>query len=111
MIDGILSQYETPPVMIIQSDHGPGAYLDWASTENSCIVERTAILNAYLIPGVEAGVLYPEITPVNSFRVVLNTLLGTNYALLPDLTHMPSWEKPYDFIDVTGSDESCTPLE
>jgi hypothetical protein len=111
MIEGILSQYETPPVMIIQGDHGPGAYLDWASAADSCILERTAILNAYLIPGVEAGVLYPEITPVNSFRVVLNTILGTNYTLLEDVTYMPPWEKPYDFIEVTGSDESCTPLE
>jgi hypothetical protein len=97
--------------MIIQGDHGPGAYLDWASAADSCILERTAILNAYLIPGVEAGVLYPEITPVNSFRVVLNTILGTNYTLLEDVTYMPPWEKLYDFIEVTGSDESCTPLE
>ncbi len=109
MIDAILEQSETTPVIILQSDHGPGAYLDWASADNSCIIERTAILNAYLLPGVDHDLLYPEITPVNTFRLVLNATLGTDYQLLPDRTYMPTWDRPYDFIDVTERDESCTP--
>jgi len=111
MIDAILAQYSTPPVILLQSDHGPGAFLDWASIENSCIVERTAILNAYLIPDLPPDTLYPEITPVNSFRVVMNTVLGTDYALLPDLSYMPTWDMPYDFLDVTDRDESCSVTE
>jgi len=110
MIDSILSHSATPPVIVLQADHGPGAYLDWSSADNSCIIERTAILNAYLLPEVNEDVLYPEITPVNTFRLVLNTYLGTDYPLLKDSTYMPTWDMPYDFIDVTEKDESCTVL-
>ncbi len=111
MLDSILSQSATPPVIILQGDHGPGAYLDWSSADNSCIIERTAILNAYLLPDVNEDVLYPEITPVNTFRVILNSYLGTDYPLLEDRTYMPTWDKPYEFIDVTDRDESCIPIQ
>jgi hypothetical protein len=110
MISSILAQSTTTPVIILQGDHGPGAYLDWSSAENSCIIERTAILNAYLIPGVDPSELYAEITPVNTFRLVLNTVLGTDYRMLPDRTYMPTWDLPFDFIDVTQKDESCSVL-
>jgi hypothetical protein len=111
MIDSILSEYVSPPVIILQADHGPGAYLDWSSAENSCIVERTAILNAYLLPGFKSNGLNPEITPVNTFRLVLNTYLGMDYEILPDRIYMPSWDRPYDFIDVTEQDESCKTIQ
>jgi hypothetical protein len=107
MISAILAQSDMTPVIILQGDHGPGAYLDWSSADKSCIVERTAILNAYLIPGVDPSELYAEITPVNTFRLVLNTILGTDYRMLPDRTYMPTWDMPYDFIDVTDTAESC----
>jgi len=108
MISEILAHSDSTPVIILQGDHGPGAYLDWSSAENSCIIERTAILNAYLIPGVDPAQLYPGITPVNTFRLVLNTILGTKYRLLPDRTYMPTWDRPYYFVDVTDKAESCT---
>jgi hypothetical protein len=109
MIDAILSHSTTIPVIILQGDHGPGAFLDWSSSDNSCIVERTAILNALLLPGIEPDSFYPGMTPVNTFRLVLNTYLGTEYPLLDDRTYMPSWDKPYDFIDVTQRDDTCSP--
>jgi hypothetical protein len=31
MVAKILGRSETPPVIILQGDHGPGAYLDWGS--------------------------------------------------------------------------------
>jgi hypothetical protein len=108
LIDEILARSQQPPVIILQSDHGPGAYLDWSSADKSCIVERTSILNAYLLPGVDSRQLYAEITPVNTFRLVLNAYLGTDYELLPDRVFMPTWEQPYRFIEVTDLDDTCT---
>ncbi|HSU72625.1 MAG TPA: hypothetical protein VLJ21_02140, partial [Candidatus Binatia bacterium] len=41
-------------------------------------------INAYYFSDGDYSGLYENITPVNSFRVVFNKYLKTNYSLLPD---------------------------
>jgi hypothetical protein len=71
VIQTIVKNSKVPPVIVIQGDHGtlaPG---------------RVTILNAILLPGGKDK-LYPTMTPVNTFRIVNNTVLGKNYEILPD---------------------------
>jgi hypothetical protein len=100
-VDAILSRSETPPIIILQGDHGPGAYLHWGSLENTLPAERFGILNAYHFPDQNYGRLYPSISPVNSFRVVLNQFFDQDYEMLPDRHYYSSWSFPFDFIEVT----------
>jgi len=100
-IDAILARSTTPPIIIIQGDHGPGAHLHWGSLENTIPAERFGILNAYYFPDQEYELLYPSISPVNSFRVLFNHFFGAEYALLPDQHYYSSWSFPFDFIGVT----------
>jgi hypothetical protein len=83
-IDDILENSIEPPIIVIQGDHGPGAYLKWGSIEDSNMMERMGILNAYYFPDQDYNMLYPSISPVNSFRVILNKYFGTEMVLLPD---------------------------
>jgi hypothetical protein len=111
-IDRILADSEKPPVIIIQGDHGPGGHLDWDSPAQSCLAERTSILNAYYLPGDGAAQLYPEISPVNSFRVVLNQYFAAGLELLPDKTYFTSHRLTRQVIDITDQRDSmanCSP--
>ena len=105
-VDAILAKSDQPPVIIIQGDHGPGGSLDWGSPERTCLWERSGILNAYYLPGSGKDALYSEISPVNSFRVVLNTYFGADLPLLPDETYFTSHELPRQIIDITDERES-----
>ncbi len=100
-VDALLQRSTTPPIIVIQGDHGPGAYLHWGSLENTLPAERFGILNAYYLPDGDYSRLYSSISPVNSFRVVLNQFFGANYTLLPDRHYYSSWSFPFDFIEVT----------
>ncbi|HLA07351.1 MAG TPA: hypothetical protein VJ022_07905 [Anaerolineales bacterium] len=82
IIDTIRAESDTPPVIILQGDHGPPPDL----TNDPEI--RMPILNAYFLPGGNPALdLYPAISPVNSFRVVLNRYYGVNLPLLEDKSY------------------------
>ncbi|MFQ5400397.1 MAG: sulfatase-like hydrolase/transferase [Anaerolineae bacterium] len=105
-IDYILAESASPPVIILQGDHGPGAYVNWGSVERTCLPEKMSILNAYYLPGTGASHLYKTITPVNSFRVVLDNYFNAGLGLLEDKSYFSLWDTPYDFVEVTTQLES-----
>jgi hypothetical protein len=75
IVKTILAQSKTPPIIIINGDHG---LLD---------ANRSEILNAYYLPEDGTKSLYSTITPVNSFRIILDKYFGTEYSLIPDVTY------------------------
>jgi hypothetical protein len=82
VVDAILAGSDTPPIIIIQGDHGP-------QNEISQGPERKLpILSAYYLPGVQSDqVLYPSVSPVNTFRIVLNTYFDQDLPLLEDRSY------------------------
>jgi hypothetical protein len=87
MIDTIQSESKTPPIIILQGDHGP-----WIQPNP----QHFFILNAYSLPG-HNDQLYPQISPVNSFRYVFNNYFGGKYDMLPDITYFSPTPKLYNF--------------
>jgi hypothetical protein len=97
LTDNILSNNKDA-VIIIQSDHGPGSALNWDSYEDTDINERFSILNAVYFPDSAVKYFYPGISPVNTFRIILNNYFGKDYELLKDESFYSTWSKPYNFI-------------
>jgi len=101
-IDTILERSDPKPVIILQGDHGPCSLLaDPQNPTDAAIRERFPILNAYYLPGGRYEGLRPDITPVNSFRVVLNHLFGTEQELLENRNFYCTLEKLFKLTDVT----------
>lgn len=90
MIDTILAESRTPPIILLQGDHGP-----WSQPNP----QHFFILNAYHLPG-HNNQLYRQISPVNSFRVIFNSYFGGKYDMLPDVTYYSPVPKLYDFSEV-----------
>jgi hypothetical protein len=74
IVDQLLEKSYPAPIIIVHGDHG-------LRDEN-----RFQILNAYYLPDDGSSMLYPQISPVNSFRVVFDTYFGTDLGLLPDMS-------------------------
>jgi hypothetical protein len=101
LIDQLLTI--TPsPIIILQSDHGPGSQHHGTNVELiGNYDERFSILSAYYFPDQSYTALYPSITPVNSFRIILNQYFGGHYDLLEDRSYWINIEFPYAPVDVT----------
>jgi hypothetical protein len=101
-VDAILVNSETPPIIIIQGDHGPGTRTNYDSAADTCLYERYSILNAYYLPGVEKSSLPTDISPVNSFRFIFNTYFNSDLVLLPNRQYFSTSAHFFEFTDVTG---------
>jgi hypothetical protein len=88
-------------IVILQGDHGPGSGLNWLDVAQTNLRERHAILNAIRIPGIESGTLRPNLSPVNTFRIVFNHLFAASYPILTDLSYFSSWAAPYNFVPIS----------
>jgi hypothetical protein len=88
-------------IIIIHGDHGDGANLDWEDLSKTDFGERLSIFLAYYMPGDGAKLLYPSISPVNNFRIILKSYFNEKIGLLPDKSYFCRWSKPFDFIDKT----------
>jgi len=103
MIDQILAASPEPPVIVLQSDHGSWPASKWEPSAN-WLKERMPILNAYHLPGDGASMLYDSITPVNTFRVILDYYFGTSYGLLEDkIYYSHPHDSPYALEDVSDT--------
>ena len=94
-VDYIQTHSTRPVVIILQSDHGASPTLQWTSPTVRGVTDKMGILNAYLVPDECKDLLYPSVSPVNSFRIVLSCTVGTPLSLLEDKTYVGY----NDFID------------
>lgn len=107
LVDEILSKSDSPPVIVLQADHGPGLSLqqnedsEWERPTEEMLRERFGIFNAYYLPHGGEKLLYYSVTPVNTFRLVFNLYFNMDYELLQDESYYSTYEYPYRFINIT----------
>jgi hypothetical protein len=99
-IDELLQASGGDVLLVLQGDHGPSAFLDWEEPETAAIRDRMGILNAYYLPGAAIERLYPSISPVNTFRVILDAYFGASLSLLDDVSYFTTTSNLSDKIRV-----------
>ena len=82
VIDAILKNSDTPPIIILQADHGSGLYADFSSSENTCMYERFSPFAAYYLPDIDPNIISDDLTSVNLFRIIFNEYFDADLPLL-----------------------------
>jgi hypothetical protein len=101
LVDAIRSHSNTPPLILLQADHGHGRLGRLAPGLNAVapwqVAERRAVFAAYALPGVAASEVSDSISPVNIVRLVLRHYFNANLPNRPDFTYWSGWTRPYRF--------------
>ena len=110
IIDSILENSNTPPIIILQGDHGPTIAYQEQGIDPA---QRLGILNAYYLPPKQdqtaekdtkaAESPYQDISPVNSFRLIFDKYFSGDYGLLEDLSILGR-QSPYTKLECSYSD-------
>ena len=103
------------PVIIIQADEGPfpetdvGDTRSWRDATYDELQIKMGILNAYYFPDHDYRLLYPTITPVNSFRMLFDKYFNADLKRLPDrMIGFPNVFRLYEFFDMTDAVRGVT---
>jgi hypothetical protein len=100
IVDKILENTAKDPVIIVMSDHGYRAEIDWENPSNEDYIAGFNILTAYHIPN-EMDNLPETISLTNIFRIIFNSYLDTEFEMLEDRQIWYTQQRPFDFTDVT----------
>ena len=95
IVDSILS-LDKHSIIIIQSDEGPNATRQempdndyhFVNASDDTVRKRTEIQYAVYLPDSDYSAFYQEISPVNTYRIILSKLFGLDYPLLKDVTYI-----------------------
>ena len=80
----------------------PAPSVPWQDASEEELRIKFGILNAFYFPGADYSRLRNDITPVNSYRVLLGAVFGVDLPDLPDrMLAFPDDRSIYDFHDVT----------
>jgi hypothetical protein len=88
VIDRILAESAKPPVIIIQSDHGP--HLRKGMSEGQTLSVRLANFAAYHLPGAR-DVMPRDCAPVNQFRYLFNHYFDAGLPILPNKSYVSDY--------------------
>lgn len=103
VIDTILEQSDTPPIIILQSDHGSGLFTDLTSLQKTCLRERFSPFAAYYFPNLDESKIPEDMSNVNLFRLVFNEYFGADLSLLESKQYFyKDMQTYYEFEDVTA---------
>ncbi len=96
VLDEIIKNSKVPPIIILQGDHG-------------YVLEERRFNNlmAFHFPNGGNAVLYPTITPINTFRLVSNFYFGTDLPLRNDVSNDADVGRPYIQKRVPAFPETC----
>jgi hypothetical protein len=107
VVDRILEEDNGNSVIVMQSDHGSqfsdtGNVVPYGGDPSEVLAfERSGILNGIRLPNsCNSDSLYRSITPVNTFRLIYDQCLGTDFGLLEDNTYWSSYNRLYEFTPI-----------
>jgi hypothetical protein len=107
-ISALLATDGPKPIIVLQSDEGPfppryrSEERSWRDATIDELRAKTGILNAFYFPDGDYRGMDPQVTSVNTFRIVFNKHFGTTLKRLPDRIYaFPDKSQIYDFYEIT----------
>ncbi len=112
-VEQILSNSITPPIIILQGDHGLRLSIR-RRHEDSCLKDIFTNFNALYLPNLSAEndadkKINASMSPVNTFRLVFDTYFGSELGFLEDRSYFSHRFGIFDFVDVTELVDTCAP--
>lgn len=110
VVASIRRRSDVEPIIVLQADEGPFSYkgelavsyYDWCGAPPDSAFQKFGILSALLLPEHDRSGLWDELSPVNSFRLILREYLGYDLPSLPDKSYVfPMDGSNYDLTEVT----------
>jgi hypothetical protein len=103
-----LSRPGPKPIIIIQADEGPfpkryrTGNRSWRDASKAEIQMKTGVLSAFYFPDGDYRMLRPDITSVNTFRLLFDKYFDAGLPLLPErIWGYPNYPDFYEFYDIT----------